>query len=500
MTTIGELEQQLLDARRISMMCGATDDRVERIQYIEDKIELLRSETMDVQLKYINDGVNNDDVQDNYCKELFSGLDFVETDKLIIKTDRVRNYIFVINNYTATNLKYFKDVVSKDKSLRYIVFGQEVGSLTHTKHLQGFVSFHDAKSASACKKLLNATTNKKMHKMYSLTTKAHIEICRCTSTFRAIDYCCKGEQSKQSWKDEGTASETFGLNSVVIEYGEKCLDKNLNLVQESWDRLKSDIKLGFKMTELAEKHTELYLKYHTGFENLYNLLRPKKKFNILDLKLKLFQWEYMLLDILSNPWDDRKILWFFDDIGCSDKSTFLKHIISNYDFSLISSGKSADMIYNWHENNVVIDIPRKMNEFFNYNAVEEIKNGICVNNKYVGKVKMYNEVGNPMIIVFSNSMPDFKAMSCDRFVVKVLTKYYDGKIISKRDFKLRNECGRLYNDKYDIIASDYVQDIEMSKYIINEDDKIVCIETGQIVESILDDIIENNIDIGIIDD
>lgn len=83
---------------------------------------------------------------------------------------RARAWCFTINNPVDNDLRALAAIESK-----YIIYGTEVGE-DGTPHLQGFVSFHNAKSMSACRRCLG--------------NRAHVEKKRGTFA-EASDYCKK---------------------------------------------------------------------------------------------------------------------------------------------------------------------------------------------------------------------------------------------------------------------------------------------------------------------
>jgi len=83
--------------------------------------------------------------------------------------ERSRNFCFTLNNYTIDEVE-----TVKGWDCKYIIFGKEVGA-TGTQHLQGYVSFQNAKTLGALKK-------------YS--ARAHWEIARGTPK-QASEYCEK---------------------------------------------------------------------------------------------------------------------------------------------------------------------------------------------------------------------------------------------------------------------------------------------------------------------
>lgn len=83
--------------------------------------------------------------------------------------ERSRNFCFTLNNYSEAELEIVKSWDSK-----YLIFGKEVGE-SGTPHLQGYVSFQNAKTLTALKKF---------------SARAHWEIARGTPK-QASEYCEK---------------------------------------------------------------------------------------------------------------------------------------------------------------------------------------------------------------------------------------------------------------------------------------------------------------------
>lgn len=132
------------------------------------------------------------------------------------------------------------------------------------------------------------------------------------------------------------------------------------------------------------------------------------------------RWQLYIKKIVEGPISDRKIYWFWSDKGNIGKSTFAKHLVIKYKALLIGSGMGKDLRYaisKYLEDNdlkiVVIDIPRHRKNNVNFDALEEIKNGMFFSSKYESGMCVFN---SPHIICFSNYKPDFQgSLSPDRF-------------------------------------------------------------------------------------
>lgn len=68
-----------------------------------------------------------------------------------IASKRYRAFVWTFNNYTPDSIDFFDGLVRKGKA-KYVVFGEEVGSVKQTPHLQGFVYFKNPRTTgSVCK-------------------------------------------------------------------------------------------------------------------------------------------------------------------------------------------------------------------------------------------------------------------------------------------------------------------------------------------------------------
>jgi len=82
---------------------------------------------------------------------------------------RSRNYVFTYNNYTVADENRIRSLPS-----RYLVYGREVAPTTATRHLQGFISFPNARGLAPVRRLLGC----------------HVEVARGTPA-QCRTYCIK---------------------------------------------------------------------------------------------------------------------------------------------------------------------------------------------------------------------------------------------------------------------------------------------------------------------
>lgn len=150
--------------------------------------------------------------------------------------------------------------------------------------------------------------------------------------------------------------------------------------------------------------------------------RRMRELVVLD-ENKFYPWQQSIATEVERIADDRKIVWCWEQEGNVGKSQFAKWLAVKK-HAIILSGKSADVFYGvqqYIEKNkvgpeiVVLDIPRSMLDYVNYQSLEKVKDGCFFSGKYEGGMCLFN---SPHIIVMSNAMPDLNAMSKDRWDVR----------------------------------------------------------------------------------
>lgn len=146
-------------------------------------------------------------------------------------------------------------------------------------------------------------------------------------------------------------------------------------------------------------------------------------YKIIEDKFLLYKpknWQSAILRLIGKKPDDRKVFWFYDEIGGIGKSVFCKHLILRHN-ALVISGSKRDIKYAISEqirtkdlDIVVIDISRSEYNNVSYSAIENIKNGFFFSGKYESGMCVFN---TPHVIVFANESPERSRMSMDRWKV-----------------------------------------------------------------------------------
>jgi hypothetical protein len=162
-------------------------------------------------------------------------------------------------------------------------------------------------------------------------------------------------------------------------------------------------------------------------------LKVPRATNVLtDAQVRSRPWQRDLAAILEGPADDRTIYWIYERAGNTGKSAFVKWWCFHHpDDAMLVSGKSADAkhgVVSFREEHgqlpgvVFIDCPRDSLQFFQYPAMEEIKNACFFSGKFESKMVMG---ATPHMVVFANEKPDFSKLSRDRWSLKRITEDHE---------------------------------------------------------------------------
>jgi len=139
--------------------------------------------------------------------------------------------------------------------------------------------------------------------------------------------------------------------------------------------------------------------------------------NWITLIKKFRPWQQNIWDLISQPCDDnRTIWWFWEPNGNIGKTMFSKHCIVKLGANVVRSGALKDIAFSLSDKPKVIifDIPRTVLERVNYEALEACKDGLIFSAKYESKVKIFE---SPHVICFANEPPEEQYLSKDRWAV-----------------------------------------------------------------------------------
>lgn len=171
--------------------------------------------------------------------------------------------------------------------------------------------------------------------------------------------------------------------------------------------------------------------FHTNF-------KVPKPITTLD-ENKLYLWQSEILDIIKLKPHERQIIWIYEYNGSVGKSAFCKFLALKYG-GLMVDGKGSDImkaIHGYKEEHkdfpdiIMVDVPRDSFNYFNYAAIEKVKNGHVFCGKYESQQLIFN---NPHVLVFCNEPPDLTKWSKDRYYIRE---------INSNDLEIKNDNSKL---------------------------------------------------------
>lgn len=205
--------------------------------------------------------------------------------------------------------------------------------------------------------------------------------------------------------------EEIGESGTPHLQGTICLIKKQRLTELK----KIDNSIHWESTKCVKASIEYCTKYETRHGKVYShgIELPEK----LDFE-EPRGWQLDVMEIIKNKPDSRSIYWFWEPKGNCGKTTLCKYLVDFKD-ALMLSGKSNDMFHMLSKfpkkrKLILVDVPRVAQEYINYGALEQIKNGLVFSGKYEGCQLRFNP---PHLIIFANEPPKYDAMSQDRWRV-----------------------------------------------------------------------------------
>lgn len=254
----------------------------------------------------------------------------------VIKGKQYRHLCYTFNNYTPEDL-----AIVKGWNAKYNVFGQEIGEVCKTPHLQGYVEWSSPKRWDTIK---------------SMDKRIHWGV-RKGKSHEARDYCKKGEQSKAEWRSQGVNGPNWGKNASIFEKGDCSNQGKRTDLDDVCDKMVA----GASIRDIAKDHTVTFVKFHKGFKALGEELQedrtePPKVYWRYGLagvgKTRYIYDNYSLQDIYSKNssrwWDkynQQKVILMDDFDGFahqnSDKFRELLKVIDRYPHSVETKGGTA---------------------------------------------------------------------------------------------------------------------------------------------------------------
>ncbi len=289
----------------------------------------------------------------------------MEDSKADRKSRRFRNFCFTVNNYDAADLQS----IMGQTAFTYVICGEEVGD-SGTPHIQGYAELEKQTRFNAVVRMLPGGT--------------HIESRRGTGQ-QAMEYC----------KKDGTFHEAGNMRNP----GKR------NDIQ----KLRDAIDEGATLLELYATCDAMFRYPAAGKQ----YLRLKKKARLTPMALDLRPWQAELTTVVTGAVHPRQVLWYWDPIGNTGKTTMARYFVRNHKAFYTNGGKHADIACAYNEEKIVIfDFTRDSKERVPYSIIEAIKNGMLFSGKYNSTTKYFDI---PHVVCFANFPPERDKLSADRW-------------------------------------------------------------------------------------
>jgi hypothetical protein len=244
-----------------------------------------------------------------------------------------RHWCFTLNNYTIGELDGLRTLVSdgNGNGVVYLCFQPEVGA-NGTQHLQGFISFKNARRLGGVKRLISS--------------RCHLEPMRGTAQ-QAREYCRKADTFDPApgfaFAEWGTFPGGAGHPGARTD-----LSDVVSLVKE-----------GKRARDIFESHGEQFVRYYKGIERCIALLEPVRAW-----KTEVF-WYYgptgtgksraVLEEAPDAYWKDSASQWWdgyegHEDVVIDDYRTnfcqfnFLLRLLDRYPMTIQIKGGTRNFL------------------------------------------------------------------------------------------------------------------------------------------------------------
>lgn len=297
---------------------------------------------------------------------------------------RSRAFVFTIHNFNEDAESLLQ---SNYFSAQYLVYGYEVGGVTGRPHLQGYVYFANARSFDSVRKELIKLGDPFLEQAKGDPNQNY-------------DYCSK----------DG--------NYLELGVRPKSQKEKGQLATERWE----SARLAAIEGRFNDIPADLYIRYHSAIRRIHEERNVPIPTNLIE---ELRPWQRILKEELEGPVHNRKVIWYHDAIGNTGKSAMADFIVFRLGGFKIPMGKSVDLAYALPDNPkiIVFDLVRKMEDHVNYGFMEACKNGSVFSPKFHSKMRYFPQ---PHVVIFSNFMPDMRALSEDRWDIRELTNFQNG--------------------------------------------------------------------------
>lgn len=294
---------------------------------------------------------------------------------------QTRFWTLTLNNYNDEDIERWDSLVSSNKA-DYLCYQEEVAPTSGTRHLQGYVIFPKVIRLTGVKKALGRA----VHAVRSNGSP---------SANRT--YCSKAG---------GTNFKEFGLFPDDSRKGKRYDLEEFKRAVEDGLRCRKKARLEFP---------HIVAKYPRW---CYDLMSDFAEIHVEDHAY--YDWQADLYNRISEPPDDRKVIFVVDKVGNTGKTWFAKHYVKTHDDAqYMEPSKKSDMTYALSDGlrvlfvNVTRTTDNSQSDYL-YSFLESVKDGMVFSPKYESKTKY---LGKVHVVVMMNSDPNMDLLSSDRYEI-----------------------------------------------------------------------------------
>lgn len=333
---------------------------------------------------------------------------------------RAQYICFTANNYTAVGLEELSSIeigsesarVTRETNLTYMCFQQEHGGRENTPHLQGYLQISKVISIDKVTDWLNNILGTPVH-----TEKA------MGSSDSAINYCTR--EFGRDTPDDGLRKRDLGTEPRIIGTPATHAAKKGQGERTDLQEVKDAIHAGMDLVTLREtffetfaRHDRFLTQYKIDFEQRGHMTALRDSTASVPLRA----WQTACLQLLTPPPGDRKVRWFWENVGNVGKSWMARYLALHHNALVLGAMKKLDLLHAITKTIsgktvVVFDLTRSTEEGavkVVYEVLEQLINCVIHSGKYDSQTVWIQQVH---LVVFANFEPDRTSMSLDRWDV-----------------------------------------------------------------------------------
>lgn len=324
---------------------------------------------------------------------------------MIPQLRQFRHWGFTVNNWTEQDEAILEELGRgiPGNGIRYLGWGREICPNTGTPHLQGAIGLDDKKRKS---------------ELVTWFTQLGVLLRDRPNNAGVISgvFFKPAKNVQCNWhyaiKESRLGGTTFVFGTPPS--AGRGARNDIALFQ-------ADVRAGASWDQLLEIHFGLIGRCRAACNEYFVRHMPKPDIEYHPLR----NWQARLLEVLQGPVSKREVHFVVDTKGDTGKSWFCDYVENirweTRDVLIVHHCKRdnlslimADRCRIQEPRIVFLDLSKSWKGQFNYDFLEELKNGRMVSGKYHSQMVRFK---TPHLVVMMNQFPDMEKLSADRYVI-----------------------------------------------------------------------------------